>query len=151
MLNTTLPAATVFHAVVAQLEGQVREVQMLAHGAKFKRSPMYSLWRTFEATAEKRIQMLADMKSGRTESKARDNMEVSSNLTPPSHANDWILKCGIIREQTAFRRCSSCQQVYYCSADCQRLDWRKGGHSEACHSIRAFSQSEYPLPYSIDL
>ena len=29
-------------------------------------------------------------------------------------------------------RCSSCKLVYYCSVDCQRTDWTKGGHRTKC-------------------
>ncbi|KAJ7612582.1 hypothetical protein FB45DRAFT_1117059 [Roridomyces roridus] len=36
------------------------------------------------------------------------------------------------------KRCSCCESVYYCSADCQRLDWRRG-HRKTCAAIRSHS------------
>ncbi|KAL0947588.1 hypothetical protein HGRIS_013677 [Hohenbuehelia grisea] len=31
-----------------------------------------------------------------------------------------------------YRRCASCWAVFYCSKQCQRRDWRLGGHRKAC-------------------
>ncbi|KAF7334548.1 MYND-type domain-containing protein [Mycena venus] len=45
------------------------------------------------------------------------------------------LQCGVIRKKVDFMRCSHCRYSYYCSVDCQRIDWRSG-HRERCHSIR---------------
>ena len=43
--------------------------------------------------------------------------------------------CGALQQQTsgkaAFKRCSRCRQVAYCSVECQRAHW-KGGHKAAC-------------------
>ena len=32
-----------------------------------------------------------------------------------------------------FKRCP-CKQVYYCSRECQRADWKLGGHKLACQA-----------------
>lgn len=32
------------------------------------------------------------------------------------------------------RRCKGCYEVYYCSVDCQRQDWKVGGHRERCRA-----------------
>ena len=38
------------------------------------------------------------------------------------------------------RRCSSCKCFYYCSKECQREAWKKGGHKELCARIVNSSQ-----------
>lgn len=33
--------------------------------------------------------------------------------------------CGIVEQEVAqFKRCGSCHQVWYCSVDCQKQDWK---------------------------
>ncbi|KAF7363050.1 MYND-type domain-containing protein [Mycena venus] len=42
------------------------------------------------------------------------------------------VKCGIIDQRKRFRVCSICRRRYYCSEDCQRIDWTEGGHKAGC-------------------
>lgn len=39
--------------------------------------------------------------------------------------------CG--KQFEILRQCSKCKRVYYCSRDCQRLDWKKHSHKHSCH------------------
>ena len=32
--------------------------------------------------------------------------------------------------------CSMCKSVHYCSRECQKLDWRDGGHKDECKEIQ---------------
>ncbi|KAJ7504795.1 hypothetical protein B0H11DRAFT_2187157 [Mycena galericulata] len=122
MLDTTLPAATVYYTVVTRLGARMSQVQSLVKDPAFKKSPFHPVWSTFEDVSEERIELMTNLNSSESNlAKACDNME-----------------CQVIRGRTAFRRCSSCQQVYYCSSECQRLDWIMGGHRQMCHSFRAF-------------
>ncbi|XP_021369227.1 uncharacterized protein LOC110460574 isoform X4 [Mizuhopecten yessoensis] len=51
-------------------------------------------------------------------------------------------KCGFCDKKTlSLRRCSACQQVYYCSTVCQREDW-KLQHKAKCKEIQKRKQSE---------
>ncbi|KAJ7744733.1 hypothetical protein DFH07DRAFT_834222 [Mycena maculata] len=46
------------------------------------------------------------------------------------------VQCGIIKEKTRFWRCSGCFALFYCSKECQRLDWRRG-HRAFCSFYRS--------------
>ncbi|KAJ6471726.1 hypothetical protein C8R47DRAFT_742306 [Mycena vitilis] len=52
-------------------------------------------------------------------------------LTQTIRACDNI-ECTTIAPNVHFRRCSRCRSSYYCSYECQQLDWRTGGHREHC-------------------
>ncbi|KAJ7175179.1 hypothetical protein C8R43DRAFT_943447 [Mycena crocata] len=41
-------------------------------------------------------------------------------------------ECNGIHDKTDLWRCSGCLDVYYCSPECQKSDWRAGGHREIC-------------------
>ncbi|XP_060083307.1 uncharacterized protein LOC132562576 [Ylistrum balloti] len=50
-------------------------------------------------------------------------------------------KCGFCgKKPLSLRRCSGCQQVYYCSTVCQRDDWR-GSHKVKCKDIQNRKQT----------
>ncbi|KAJ7910355.1 hypothetical protein B0H13DRAFT_2329477 [Mycena leptocephala] len=38
------------------------------------------------------------------------------------------VECGIIRAKKTLKRCTGCRQLFYCSRECQRQDWRRGHH-----------------------
>lgn len=46
-------------------------------------------------------------------------------------ACDW---CGA--EAKGTKSCSQCQCVFYCSAKCQKADWKTGGHKKACATMK---------------
>ncbi|XP_033760711.1 uncharacterized protein LOC117342621 [Pecten maximus] len=51
-------------------------------------------------------------------------------------------KCGYCNKKTlSLRRCSACQDVYYCSTVCQREDWR-GQHKVKCKEIQKWNETE---------
>ncbi|KAJ7623991.1 hypothetical protein B0H17DRAFT_1288782 [Mycena rosella] len=62
--------------------------------------------------------------------KACDNLEVQ--------------QCAIISDKTRFQRCSGCLCFYYCSQECQIIDWRVGGHQEACNMYGAHCLTRLP-------
>jgi hypothetical protein len=46
--------------------------------------------------------------------------------------------CGKVETPSIpFERCSRCQTVFYCSRECQRADWTKFGHKQACRAFVA--------------
>ncbi|KAJ7062611.1 hypothetical protein C8F01DRAFT_1251421 [Mycena amicta] len=54
------------------------------------------------------------------------------------------LNCGKIGEKAEFKKCSGCSTFCYCSAECEREDWKAGGHKNACfsyESLRLHNQS----------
>jgi len=42
-------------------------------------------------------------------------------------------------EEKSLKRCSGCQQVYYCNGDCQKANWK--GHKAACGALQAVAKS----------
>ncbi|KAF7336515.1 MYND-type domain-containing protein [Mycena sanguinolenta] len=120
ILTQRLPASTVFRTVLVEMERQLQSVKDLFNRFGLQHSWIHDDWHAFTTLAEDRIALMkADQSKDFASSKACDNME-----------------CGVIREKAKFRRCSECQQVYYCSSDCQKRDWTFGGHREMCDSMR---------------
>ncbi|KAJ7653971.1 hypothetical protein DFH06DRAFT_1203372 [Mycena polygramma] len=111
-----IPPRLVYPGVLAALDVGLNDVGGLVTTDTFKRSPIYARWNQFSGLAEDRIKVLKWYEEGRTPSvRACDN-----------------LQCGQIRVKPAFRRCSGCLSLYYCSTACQSLDWLEGGHRKAC-------------------
>ncbi|KAJ7150650.1 hypothetical protein C8R46DRAFT_1358179 [Mycena filopes] len=42
------------------------------------------------------------------------------------------VSCGAIRSRPTLKRCARCLNVYYCSSECQTIDWRAGKHHNIC-------------------
>ncbi|KAF7371458.1 MYND-type domain-containing protein [Mycena sanguinolenta] len=123
ILTLTLPASTAFRDVLSELDTRLQDVRNILESPRFRGSWMYDDWLRFTAIADDRIAFMKVVQSSDfVSSKACDNMD-----------------CGVMGPKTQFKRCSHCQQVYYCSSDCQRIDWRVSGHRELCQSIRIFS------------
>ncbi|KAJ7605635.1 hypothetical protein FB45DRAFT_1069186 [Roridomyces roridus] len=55
----------------------------------------------------------------------------------PMRACDNV-ECDLVSVKGDLKRCACCESVYYCSTDCQRLDWMRG-HRKTCAAIRAHS------------
>ncbi|KAJ6553300.1 hypothetical protein B0H19DRAFT_1072763 [Mycena capillaripes] len=110
MLSVTLPTATVYYSVVAKLPAALLDVKDLVETPAFRALPIYRHWQAFYTLAQERIRLMSDVKSKKlTSHRACDNM-----------------KCGAIAPKPDFYKYSSCQQTYYCSAECQKLDWIRG-------------------------
>ncbi|KAJ6450973.1 hypothetical protein C8R47DRAFT_1329793 [Mycena vitilis] len=118
LLAFILPGSTAYHTVVARLEARMHDVEALVKSEAFKDSGMYGDWCSFADLASRRIGLLNDRAAEEHVTlKACDNME-----------------CGLIQSKIGFRRCSHCQQVFYCSPGCQIKDW-KAGHRQTCESL----------------
>lgn len=52
-----------------------------------------------------------------------------------------------------FQTCARCKSVYYCSKECQKAHWKRGGHKEACVDACAESSKSIDLekPISTDM
>ncbi|KAJ7669867.1 hypothetical protein DFH06DRAFT_1468633 [Mycena polygramma] len=115
LLLDILPAATVNCNVLADmgtaymaLEGTISE-----DGFHPK---VWAAWTAFSELLVERMDVLRDFDTRADVSlKACDNME-----------------CHIIQEKTQLMRCTGCRDLLYCSRECQRLDWREGGHRDQC-------------------
>ncbi|XP_021369225.1 uncharacterized protein LOC110460574 isoform X2 [Mizuhopecten yessoensis] len=72
------------------------------------------------------------------------SVETQSNPThqPSKQFNNMENKCEVCDKKTSsLRRCSACQQVYYCSTVCQREDWKRQ-HRVKCKEIQKREQTE---------
>ena len=47
---------------------------------------------------------------------------------------DHDRSCDVCQRENCTTRCSRCGMHYYCSVECQRYDWKKGGHQESCEA-----------------
>ena len=43
--------------------------------------------------------------------------------------------CAVCGSETALSDCTRCKGARYCSKDCQRIDWKTGGHREMCAEL----------------
>ncbi|KAJ7663105.1 hypothetical protein DFH06DRAFT_1189354 [Mycena polygramma] len=121
-----LPQSLVFYHVVSKLDLAIHEVDNTENTDKFT-AQTRAAWRKFKVLARRRLEVLAIFNApGYTAYRACDNLE-----------------CTRIREKTSFRRCSGCQNAYYCSARCQRHDWYNDGHRQACRLDHSLSLSSH--------
>ncbi|KAJ6484659.1 hypothetical protein C8R45DRAFT_1147477 [Mycena sanguinolenta] len=118
-----LPASTVYHAVLTEMETQLQKVKHTGEEAELQSSWVYKDWLSFTALAEDRIAFMKCIQS-------KDSISFKACCNT---------ECGIICERAKFKRCSDCRTVYYCSAECQKMDWRHGGHRDSCAWIRTFA------------
>ncbi|KAJ7148158.1 hypothetical protein C8R43DRAFT_952764 [Mycena crocata] len=136
LLKDLLPGSLVHYYVVIRLPGAMDDALEWPNGAAFLNFSTAGLWDNFVALAKERISLQADTESGRFGgSKACDNME-----------------CGRIQSKRLLDRCSGCKAMYYCSRNCQKIDWKEGGHRTSWVSkllvrerifLRALIQRDY--------
>ncbi|KAK7016470.1 hypothetical protein R3P38DRAFT_2636214 [Favolaschia claudopus] len=72
-------------------------------------------WATFSTTLHRRLEIYH---------------ELQSDGPICQWACDNVL-CSHIQPKSVFKRCSGCQEVLYCSTQCQRIDWQRG-HRRYC-------------------
>ncbi len=46
--------------------------------------------------------------------------------------------------------CSTCHRKAYCSADCQRQDWKEGGHKRSCRPRKDFRKDDVVVAQGIE-
>ncbi|KAJ7473166.1 hypothetical protein B0H11DRAFT_2236704 [Mycena galericulata] len=122
-----LVRSMVYYPVICRMREYFPEVQALTSTPAFLRSPISSEWKNLATLLEARLKILKDFESGIYRTlKACDNLECLTDISPKSN----------------FRRCSSCQSVYYCSTECQIVDWKDGGHRNTCQRVKSIRLRE---------
>ncbi|KAJ7463360.1 hypothetical protein FB451DRAFT_1370793 [Mycena latifolia] len=118
-----LPAYTVYHSVLVHMKKALLHANELAVMPAFTSSKYYPKWQVFTTLARSRLRFLEYFESPSYHAlKACDNME-----------------CDEVRLKDDFQRCASCQDLYYCSKQCQISDW-KAGHRHVCKKFQALRQ-----------
>ncbi|KAJ7466181.1 hypothetical protein B0H11DRAFT_2048754 [Mycena galericulata] len=120
LLEQILPMSMVYYYDVQCLEPALLQADPITHCEPFQACKLVDTWRTFTALARERIALVHSVASPQRR-RACDNV-----------------KCGHILEKTDFQRCSRCLSFYYCSRECQRIDWRAGDHRKVCVPGRSF-------------
>ncbi|KAJ7617683.1 hypothetical protein DFH06DRAFT_1364393 [Mycena polygramma] len=110
-LTKLLPDSLVYYHAVAAVATALDDV-----GAP-KCKTLSADWATFIELAQIRVDIMNDLHTYMVSIKTCDNIE-----------------CAKIRRRSRFRRCSGCNSFYYCSRECQTVDWKRGGHREHCAS-----------------
>ncbi|KAJ7925605.1 hypothetical protein B0H13DRAFT_2314400 [Mycena leptocephala] len=125
LLNETLNPSLIYHTVVARMESVLLGVNDLARTSRFAKLPE---WHNFVLVAEELISILKGLNATKWASfkKACDN-----------------IRCGKIRDRRRCSRCSGCKSAYYCSSDCQFVDWQDGGHCDLCTPDPRLSLKEF--------
>ncbi|KAJ7132699.1 hypothetical protein C8R46DRAFT_655664 [Mycena filopes] len=120
LLRNVLPLCTLYHSVHPGLADVMRELGDACEVA-FNTTASLDLWTYFRDLNRERLRLFVGLRRRRK----------------TSHRACGDMECGQIHFKTRFRRCSGCHAVYYCSADCQRADWHRGGHRNQCAPTRA--------------
>ncbi|KAJ7862076.1 hypothetical protein B0H13DRAFT_2671761 [Mycena leptocephala] len=96
----------------------------LSSNEEFEALEIFDDWIKFLDLAERRVKLKEDLDL-LVSTKACDNIE-----------------CGKIQHRSQCRRCSGCNSFYYCSEQCQMVDWKNGGHRKNCGFYTMLSLAE---------
>ncbi|KAJ6501214.1 hypothetical protein C8R47DRAFT_260029 [Mycena vitilis] len=116
LLEDALQSSLLHYNEVLYLETHLPSATALIQQRKpFQTSAVLDSWNQFAALASERIAILHNFGNNNSRLKACDNA-----------------RCDKINTSTRFQRCSGCLSFYYCSPECQRLDWHDGDHRSHC-------------------
>ncbi|KAJ7051796.1 hypothetical protein C8F01DRAFT_1339031, partial [Mycena amicta] len=126
-LFVALTRISVFHPILSAMSRNLPRAETAGENPPFKACPLYRPWNVFVRIAHLRIETLH-----RYEAPGRITVGGCDNLT-----------CLRMDEKSLFRSCSRCKTASYCSAACQRADWRIGGHRNVCAAYREVQSDLY--------
>ncbi|KAJ6502811.1 hypothetical protein C8R47DRAFT_216506 [Mycena vitilis] len=125
LLRSILPGYTVYYSILSRMDEYMSvSPEFASRMKKAELSETFtSSWTIFASQVKSCRAVLESYDSGAyVSARACDN-----------------LACGIILAKGQFKRCSGCETLYYCSRQCQILDWRAGGHRQACEQYLNFA------------
>ncbi|KAJ7055216.1 hypothetical protein C8F01DRAFT_1159800 [Mycena amicta] len=121
MLYTVLPSVMIDMRILQVLLEAVAdaEVTQRASTEVFRRCRIFAAWSEFIDIVKEACQTL-------TLFRERERLQQVCDNVP----------CGRMGPKSRFRKCSGCSARVYCCEDCQRADWKRGGHRDACVTAR---------------
>ncbi|KAJ6545745.1 hypothetical protein B0H19DRAFT_1380211 [Mycena capillaripes] len=119
LLVSFLPGSTVYRSVLECINDVIKEADRFV-ASWFRGKSIAEHWTSFCTLVEQRISFLDSDFTG--ESTCLQGCDAP--------------RCNTVVNRAETRRCSNCQQVYYCSQACQKEDWRGRGHRTCCESLR---------------
>ncbi|KAJ7497716.1 hypothetical protein FB451DRAFT_241751 [Mycena latifolia] len=126
LLNAMLPF-TIYYTVLEAIIVALPEVDSIVRTEAFDKTPFFGTWRKFIAVVRPRFQLIRRFNS--------------PEYAPPRACDNVV--CGVIQENSLFKRCAGCRSVYYCSRPCQIADWYNGDHKKTCSPWRALCINEH--------
>ncbi|KAJ6452690.1 hypothetical protein C8R47DRAFT_1168963 [Mycena vitilis] len=126
LMEKLMVGGLVYYRVVAATKRAVVDAEKISSTRKFEALDIYDHWITFTMVVEERLALKKHVdRVGVT--RACDNIE-----------------CAQVQGSAQRRRCSGCDAFYYCSTDCQVVDWKKGGHRKNCRLYNIMSLAKSP-------
>ncbi|KAJ7471618.1 hypothetical protein B0H11DRAFT_1364940 [Mycena galericulata] len=123
ILTRDLSPSLAYYHVLRRLSKALRDVKF----ADMRKTAIFAEWTEFVELAKSRLKIFKFFNSDEfVSSRACENT-----------------KCDIIDHAGEFSVCSACRQRFYCSEDCQQIDWEAGGHRDAC-SVLSKAATETP-------
>ncbi|KAJ7463928.1 hypothetical protein FB451DRAFT_1264212 [Mycena latifolia] len=114
--ESSLSGVTLYHSVLCQLRPALEEVSGLVTTDAFRRSGLFNVWDRFFQLATERLAI-------------KEVFDSDAYIALKGCDNT---KCTNINRRADVRRCSGCLNRYYCSNECQIVDWKEGGHRSFC-------------------
>ncbi|KAF8143692.1 hypothetical protein K438DRAFT_1875536 [Mycena galopus ATCC 62051] len=114
-LREPLLEMLVYHSVLSSLRPVFDEAKSLANSPGFRSSEYAREWDKFVTLATERLAVMERYDSGELGAlRACDNVD-----------------CSAMKKDDALLRCTACRNAFYCSKECQAVDWTSG-HRKLC-------------------
>ncbi|KAJ7092982.1 hypothetical protein B0H15DRAFT_833178 [Mycena belliarum] len=117
-ITSALPGYLVYRSILIHLRTCLMDVEELVNTEAFAACPAFASWQQFRDAARDRLNFL----------------EVFDSTPPVLYKACDNVVCGEIRLKSELQRCSTCLDVYYCSRECQAMDWR-AAHRTDCQTF----------------
>ncbi|KAJ7461206.1 hypothetical protein FB451DRAFT_1498452 [Mycena latifolia] len=109
-LTKALPPYMVYRSILVHMRACLLEVEDLVKSEAFLASKSFAAWQRFHTVVCERLDLL----------------EIFDSTPGALYKGCDNMACGQLREKSELQRCSICLDVYYCSRQCQAIDWRAG-------------------------
>ncbi|KAI6113171.1 hypothetical protein EV401DRAFT_1984930 [Pisolithus croceorrhizus] len=120
LLGRMLASYTIYRSVLKRVILLIEQVQEAGEDRHLQNgSSLYEDWHRLKDTVRERARMLRP-----------------DYPTPHAIQHCHNERCTRVDPLGSFRRCGGCLHSFYCSRECQRLDWQQGKHKAYCQRIQ---------------